>query len=89
MALIPILQIAILEEEERRRIRRRTIRPHRSESFSLPENEFVNLFRLNKQLAQNLIYILRSKLEHRSSNKNALSAELKVSVVVSIICIFI
>ncbi|KAG8189392.1 hypothetical protein JTE90_021894 [Oedothorax gibbosus] len=73
-----LILLALFEEEERRIIRSKVIRPHRADVFSLPENEFIKLFRLNKHVAAELIEKLRPALQPRTNRRNAFSVETKV-----------
>ncbi|KAG8181030.1 hypothetical protein JTE90_024776 [Oedothorax gibbosus] len=72
-----LILLALFEEEERR-IRSKVIRPHCADVFSLPENEFIKLFRLNKHVAAELIEKLRPALQPRTYRRNAFSVETKV-----------
>lgn len=67
--MLPIVD-QLLREQERQRenlnlIRRRTLLRRDNNAFDLPDRRFIELFRLDKELARNLIELLRPHLNER------------------------
>lgn len=81
-----ILAVAVCQENSK--VPRNRFLPKRFEYFfNLDDSIFIENFRLNKELAQQLIEEIRPQLEPRTIKKNAISVEGKVSVI-SFIFIF-
>ena len=75
-AILAHFSIFIVENEER--IPRNRLMMRRAKAFDLPDEKFIENFRLSKRLTQNLIEELQNHLQPRTCRRNAFVTETKI-----------
>ncbi|GBM70267.1 hypothetical protein AVEN_63914-1 [Araneus ventricosus] len=75
--MVLVLMLALAQEEDARRVSRNRLNTPRCNAFDLSDEDFINNFRLTKQLAFQLIQELNPFLEPKTTRKTALNTEIK------------
>ncbi|GBN92382.1 hypothetical protein AVEN_116156-1 [Araneus ventricosus] len=75
--MVLVLMLALAQEEDARRVPRNRLNTPRCNAFDLSDEDFINNFRLTKQLAFQLIQELNPFLEPKTTRKTALNTEIR------------